>query len=968
MKKSALFFAILFSLYSCQSPSVSAYQVDGIENSMLSLDGTWEFTMDEPGERPYDNLNALDWQEVQVPGELAMQGFPIKHDRPYLYRTTFEVPADFDGHRPFLRFDGVYSEARVFVNGQEAGSHLGGFTRWELDISDLTEPGSENQLIVEVTDRQDDISYGSGYAKHQIGGILRSVTLVAKPPSHLTRFYINTDLDDNYEDALLQIQALADLSGGPLNVELYLEDPAGEEVSLENNTIRIETTEEQIIRNPVSRPLKWDAEHPHLYTLRVTVTGESGSYSFIEKVGFREIVVEGDQLLVNGMPVKLRGANRHDIHPTLGRMSTPELDKQDVLLAKEANMNYLRTSHYPPSESFLDYCDQYGIYVEDETAVCFVNTHRSENYMPSAYESDPAYTDWFLGQLKEMVHWHRNHPSVIIWSIGNENAYGSNFQASYDYVKAADPSRPVKFSYPGKVPDSVTAYDVLSMHYVNVDGSLNQYGIGVENFSVPGIPTVHDEYAHVACYNVEALRNDPNVRDFWGESMDKMWSGVFDNPGALGGAIWGMIDETFMVPLPNEGFKEWWGIHNYDFPTHTVGYGEWGIIDTWRRKKPEFWHTKKAYSPARVMTKSIDEIMDGVVEIPVYNRFDHTNFNELTVRWETNGKEGLAEEIDLAPHEKGTLSLDIGDPAGAEFLTLSFYKKDRLIDTFRLSLPGGNSSSGREQETTADASLDFQVEETNGLLTNAGFQENNMIISGPHLVLKTQSDSSISFTVHQMRDWAEKYQLTEVSSQGDERGMTLLQRGKIEQAEVRLETTVEANTLDIRLTMDGSLTDEFVKEAGIEFVIADAFDSLYWERNGYWSTYPEGHLGALSGSASLTPVNPNPYRERPERSWHLDPTSFFYHGMVDAPRMSFLATGYKEDVEAFTLTGESGRLQVAGVEENTVHARIFRENGQLRLRLVSLLDYPNLEWGNYMRNIELPDRFQGHFNLVLSKR
>ena len=188
------------------------------------------------------------------------------------------------------------------------------------------------------------------------------------------------------------------------------------------------------------------------------------------QIGFREIEVVGNRFLINGKQVKLRGVCRHEIDPLLGRVSTAEYELKDVLLAKEANVNFIRTSHYPPSDNFLNLCDKYGIYVEDETAVCFVGSHRTAEYYPGSSESSPDFTDRYLSQLKEMVNNHRNHPSVIIWSIGNENTFGDNFKKSYDWVKASDPTRPVIFSYPGLVPDSIKSYDIISMHYPGIDG------------------------------------------------------------------------------------------------------------------------------------------------------------------------------------------------------------------------------------------------------------------------------------------------------------------------------------------------------------------------------------------------------------------------------------------------------------------------------------------------------------------
>lgn len=168
----------------------------------------------------------------------------------------------------------------------------------------------------------------------------------------------------------------------------------------------------------------WDAEHPHLYKLQVSVEADGESYSFEREIGFRKIEIKGDRMLVNGKQVKLRGACRHDIHPTLGRVSTAETDSLDALLFKRANMNFVRTSHYPPTERFLKYCDRTGIYVECETAVCFVDTHRQKNYAPARSQDDPLFTDNYLNQLEEMVNTARSHTSVLFWSIGNESVYG----------------------------------------------------------------------------------------------------------------------------------------------------------------------------------------------------------------------------------------------------------------------------------------------------------------------------------------------------------------------------------------------------------------------------------------------------------------------------------------------------------------------------------------------------------------
>ena len=204
-------------------------------------------------------------------------------------------------------------------------------------------------------------------------------------------------------------------------------------------------------------------------------------------------------------------------------------------------MNFVRTSHYPPSERFLEFCNRYGIYVESETAVCFVDTYRQKNYAPGNTQSDSAYTDRYLGQCQEMVKAFRSHPSVLFWSIGNESVYGTNFQLCWDWVKATDTTRPVIFSYPGSaVEKKAKIFDILSMHYQNVYGNINQWGMSTRNFQGHGIPALYDEWAHPACYTYATLQTDPNIREFWGKSIDMMWDGLYNAPGGLGGAYLGV--------------------------------------------------------------------------------------------------------------------------------------------------------------------------------------------------------------------------------------------------------------------------------------------------------------------------------------------------------------------------------------------------------------------------------------------
>ena len=689
-------------------------ELAGVETPAVLLSGTWQFQYSPDSK----------WDKIQVPGEPAMQGYAIEHDKPFTYRKSFTVPADYAGKHTILRFDGVYSHARLFVNGTFVREHHGGFTRWETDVTPFVRPGKKNEIRLEVTDRLDDISYASGYAHHPIGGILRDVTLFALPETCLYDFYAETHLDAAYEDAVLKIGYSSPVVGGA-EVAYTLADPSGRRYPLAQSRFPLKEGG-NMNELPVKNPLKWDAEHPNLYTLTITLSKDGKEIGrFDRRIGFRDVKIEKDRMLVNGMPVKLRGACRHDIHPTLGRTTTAELDSLDVILFKRSNMNFVRTSHYPPTERFLEYCDRYGIYVESETAVCFVDTYRQKNYAPGKTQDSAEFTPRYLSQCREMVKSFRSHPSILFWSIGNESVYGTNFQQCWDWVKATDKTRPVIFSYPGSVGEKKPVYDILSMHYQDVNGNLNQWNRSTHGFQGEGIPALFDEWAHPACYTYATLQEDPNIREFWGHSIERMWSGLFDAPGGLGGAIWGYVDETFMLPEPKVGTAFWKEFARTakpeDYQGKCVGYGEWGIVDVWRREKPEFWATKKAYSPVRLMTTEVASFLSGQrLLLPLYNRFDHTDLDEIKIRYTYKGVEKELPAPSIAPHQKGLLVIPAEAWEEGELLSICFYTATgELLDAEQVSLGSDYHVRLADSEASPVNGV-LQVEETAGMMTIKG--------------------------------------------------------------------------------------------------------------------------------------------------------------------------------------------------------------------------------------------------------
>ena len=944
-------------------------ELAGVETPAVLLSGTWQFRYSPDSK----------WDKIQVPGEPAMQGYAIEHDKPFTYRKSFTVPADYAGKHTILRFDGVYSHARLFVNGTFVREHHGGFTRWDTDVTPFVRPGKKNEIRLEVTDRLDDISYASGYAHHPIGGILRDVTLFALPETCLYDFYAETHLDAAYEDAVLKIGYSSPVIGGA-EVAYTLADPSGRRYPLAQSRFPLKEGG-NMNELPVKNPLKWDAEHPNLYTLTVTLSKDGKEIGrFDRRIGFRDVKIEKDRMLVNGMPVKLRGACRHDIHPTLGRTTTAELDSLDVILFKRSNMNFVRTSHYPPTERFLEYCDRYGIYVESETAVCFVDTYRQKNYAPGKTQDSAGFTPRYLSQCREMVKSFRSHPSILFWSIGNESVYGTNFQQCWDWVKATDKTRPVIFSYPGSVGEKEPVYDILSMHYQDVNGNLNQWNRSTRGFQGEGIPALFDEWAHPACYTYATLQEDPNIREFWGHSIERMWSGLFDAPGGLGGAIWGYVDETFMLPEPKVGTAFWKEFARTakpeDYQGKCVGYGEWGIVDVWRREKPEFWATKKAYSPVRLMTTEVASFLSGQrLLLPVYNRFDHTDLNEIEARYIYKGEEKKLSLPSVAPHQKGLLTIPAEAWNANEPLLVSFYTATgELIDREQVRL--GNEpvhllDARREQpldvEETAELicikGTDFEIpfSKETGLICNATSKGQVVIEKGPFLHLDINLNH---LTGAEVRKSARKF----LTSDSDWKKQSLTYTRKEGTVEVALSGSYKDVQTDIliRISPAGEMNVSYVvagqpngylRETGLSFYLPERLDYLQWERKGMWSYYPEGAFAGNTGETSLYNPKQVRYGENPAQPWSSDTHNYYYWADAGANctrPLTQMAKGMKENIYRYTLSaaGEKEGLTVSSPDASLACRASKKGDGQLMLYINNRWDYPEIAWGNYCKTLE----------------
>ncbi len=917
-------------------------ETPGIASPVISLNGTWKFAPEPPPEFWKNEGAPSDWRDIEVPGEWATQGFNLGPDVERVYRCEVAVPAEFADRRLILRFDGVYSYARVWVDGRYVRDHHGGFTSWDCDVTGLLKPGQRSQLIVGVTDMSDDVSWGSSYAKHSIGGILQDVKLLALPQVHAERFHVSTDLDERYRNGALEVTLRLRLAPGETaEVRLSLRDLQNKAVRLEPGVLRFAATApEATVRIPVGAVTTWDAEHPRLYALEARVIAGGITVEVLRRnVGFRKVEVRGNKLFVNGREVKLRGGNRHNIHPLRGRSVPAEFDLLDARLFRDANINFVRTSHYPPTEAFLDACDRFGLYVEEENAVCFVATHGN---LPTSEE--PTFRSRYLDQFAEMIERDRSHPSVILWSLGNESQWGVNIKQLYDHVKPEDPSRPVIWSYPDSVPKDQPAYDIYSSHYPKFDADLKS----------SALPRLNDEWAHVACYNVETLRRDPGVRDAWGESLKKFWENSFTASGSLGGAIWGLIDDVTFLPA------------------NGAGYGEWGIVDGWRRPKPEYWHVKKAYSPVRVDERPLPNPGPGrPIHIPVSNWFDHTNFNELAITWSVGSRTGRVVDLSVEPHGEGVITIPAASWKEGEVVRLRFLRaRSLVVDEFALTIvapataappappgPEGPPPQVIETErmmTVRGANFRLVFDKTTGLIETGEVAGTRLLAGGPFLACAPA----------ELMPWS----LTGLERRIEGNEAVLDVRGSFAGALARFIIRVDGRGL---MTVDYSYSGrpEGLNEMGVAFVLPAEVESLSWERRGLHSIYPADHIGRNAGTArKLRGGASDAYRILPAWPWAEDMTDWFLFGRDHA---GYGATRDFRSLKAnikrvvVDLIGSVARLIVEGDGTEAVRAEVLN-NGLVRLHILDQWAYPDLDWGNYEGQTEFPASLKGSVRVRLS--
>ena len=527
---------------------------------LLLLNGAWSFHMaPTPAETPAGfESPAFDvsaWESISVPLSWQMNGYDKPHytnvvypfpvDPPRVptenptgcYRREFSLPDTWKGMRLTLRFEGVDSFFETWVNGKYAGCSKGSRLPAEFDVTAHVQPGV-NILAVRVL-KWSDGSYLEDQDMWWLSGIFRDVYLLARPRAHVADIAIRTGLDAAYRDAVVSLDASlanAGKTAASVTLEAELCDPAGAVIrTAKSGACRLEAGRETAVTLDwkVPKALTWTAETPHLYTLVLTLFDDKGRVleAISQAVGIRTVEIRGPLFLVNGQPIKIKGVNRHEHHADLGRAVSLEAMIHDVQLMKMHNINAVRTSHYPDDPRWYDLCDQYGIYIIDE---CDLETHGFGYDIELQPTLQPVWKKAFVDRMQRMVMRDRNHPCVIMWSLGNESGHaGDNHKAMAAWAKQADPSRPIHYEGDG---DGVVA-DLFSCMYPHVHdlarigGASSAEPVTWNKWTMErwgNRPALMCEYAH-------AMGNGPgNLKDYWDT--------IYAHPRLMGGCIWEWMD------------------------------------------------------------------------------------------------------------------------------------------------------------------------------------------------------------------------------------------------------------------------------------------------------------------------------------------------------------------------------------------------------------------------------------------
>lgn len=731
-----------------------------------SLNGQWKFNyVPHPAQRPVDfhkpDSDVSAWKEISVPSCWQLLGYGTPYYRNFgytfekdwprvmseppkyftafdernpvgSYRREFEVPSAWQGRRTFIAFDGVDAAFFLWINGEKVGYSVNSRNAAEFDITRFLKPG-KNLVAVEVY-RYCAGSYLEDQDMWRMSGIFRNVTLWSAPQVHVRDFFIKTDLDANYRNATLAVSAkvrnYSDQAAAARALQVELFDAGNRSIGKAMVKVpALKAGEESSVdvSLPVANPAKWTAETPNLYTTVLTLAGAKPEEILSARTGFREIEIKGRVFTINGAPVKLKGANRHENWPDTGHFVPEDLMIRDLEVLKQGNCNHVRTSHYSNDPRWYELCDEWGIYLVAEANV------ESHGYM-NVLDREPKFEKAIVDRNVANTENFKNHSSVIMWSLGNECGGGSNFVSALKAVKAIDTSRPTHYE----------PFGTGKSNPADVDSQMYTHPTWVEgNAKNPDLtkPFYLCEYAH-AMFNSMGSIGDYN------DLFDKY-------PSLLGGAIWEWQDQGIWNRRDPKrqfiayggGFKE---APNDHYFIHK------GVVFSDRSPKPHYPEMKRAYQWISIKA---DDLAAGRVKIQ--NRYAFISLDGFKCQWTlsedgTVADRGVLGNLKLAPGSEQIVTVPFKIPSrkpGAKYyLQVSFTlahderwaKAGYEVATAQFELPMKTSPSvtvaahlpalrlkeDERQITVTGKGFEVVFDKAEGTISQLVRDQKNLLISG----------------------------------------------------------------------------------------------------------------------------------------------------------------------------------------------------------------------------------------------
>lgn len=862
-----------------------------------SLNGTWKFRyVKNPLETPSDfystSLNDASWDNIEVPGNWQVAGkydppvfsnikHPFKVDPPRvphdynptgLYRTRFSIPAAWKGKQVFIHFAGIQSSGTVYLNGKQLGYSEDGMTPSEYNITEFIKPG-ENILAVQVINWSDG-SYLEDQDFWRLSGIYRDVFLFATPVQHIRDFQVITDLDNQYQDASLNVKMnirnySASLTKN-LAVKLMLSDAGSHQIFEKKLKVNDIAAGKEILLafdQDVKNPLKWSAENPNLYVLTMELMSPSGQTLEVicTRIGFREVQIRNGQLLINGKAVDIKGVNRHEFDMYRGRAVTHETMVRDIILMKRNNINAVRTCHYPNNPEWYSLCDEYGLYVMDEA-----NIESHELWADRKYyiAEKPEWKAAWVDRGISMAQRDKNHPCIFSWSMGNETGWGANFDAMYAAIKNLDPTRPIH--YESKTPaysNVLSRYDIISTMYPSLQ---NIVWLMKQDSTRPVIIC---EYAHSMGNSLGDFKN--------------YWDLFYKYPRLQGGFTWDWVDQG--LRSKDESGREYWNIVNYIDGANAND----GLINPDRIPQPEIHEFKKIVQNIRV--KNISGIKG---DIRIYNLFFFTTLEDIEMDWKLlrDGvpvQSGLIDQLKVNPQDSMDFSIPLNKEliqGGEYYLNLDFRLKQSqpyaekgfeiANEQFELKTPGvisqpsspisGNALKLEKGDTITLSGKDFsiQIDSKTGAIFSY-ISRGSKILSEPLLPcfwrVPTDNDEGgggFSFASRWRKagldNFTVKVNSVNINPQKDGSvDIEILSTLTFTTGSMNMTSDYMFNTdgsIDVK--MDLSLADSFppLARVGMQFVMPSAYNHITWYGRGPFESYQDrkvsANVGIYSGSVA----------------------------------------------------------------------------------------------------------------------